>query len=574
MASVFRFGRFDLDSATGELRKDGRPLKLPPQPSKVLTLLVRRAGQIVPQDQIRREVWGEETFVDFEAGLHYCLTRIRNALGEKHGAPRFIETLPRRGYRFVAAVEEHREPKAIAVLPFANLNHDPAFDYFADGVSDALITELGTLAATRVISRQSTLRFRESARSLAEIARALDVDVVVEGSALRAGERARITAQLIQVNPERHLWAQAYECGLSDVLGVQRQVASAIAGHINRALFTGTPAPAIAQPRPEAYDAYLRGRFHEAAWTREGLTRGLEYFQRAIAVDPGFALPHAGMANAYALLAYWNHLPAAVALPAARAAASKALALDARLSDGHVALGRVVLWRDWDLDASERELSRAIELNPSNEQARMQRALDAASLRQDSETALSEVREALRLDPLSMVTGSLAAWVLFFLRQYPRAIDQSRTTLEIHPSSLQAHYVLGLAICMMGRPDLAVPVLERAVEISRVPLSFAYLALACAKAGDTGRASAVLQQLLAIPPEELVSARPLIVVYAALGEMDAAFDCLERAFDVRDTVLLSTLSVAVYDGLRLDPRYDPLAARVRTALGMVGAVRG
>jgi tetratricopeptide (TPR) repeat protein len=422
-----------------------------------------------------------------------------------------------------------------------------------------------------VISRQSTLQFRESAKGLAEIARVLDADVIVEGSALRAGDRVRITAQLIQVDPERHLWAQAYECGLSDVLAVQRQVASAIAEHVSRALFPGTPVPAPARPRPEAYDTYLRGRFHEAAWTREGLTRALEYFQRAIAVDPGFARPHAAMANTYALLAYWNHLPATAAFPAARAAASEALALDEQLSDAHLALGRVVLWQDWDLHRSEQELSRAIDLNPSNEQARMQRALDAANLRQDSDTALSEVREALRLDPLSVVTGSLAAWVLFFLRQYPHAIEQARATLEMHPSSLQAHYVLGLATSMMGRPDVAVAVLERAVGISPVALSSAYLAHACAKAGDTGRARAVLRQLLALPPEDLVSSKPLIVVFAALGEMDAAFDCLERAFDARDAVLLSILSVAAYDGLRRDPRYDRLTERVRTALGISAA---
>jgi TolB-like protein/Tfp pilus assembly protein PilF len=572
MASVFRFGRFDLDAATGELRKDGRVLKLPPQPSRVLVLLVRRAGQIVSQDEIRREVWGEDTFVDFEAGLHYCLTRIRNALGEKHTAPRFIETLPRRGYRFIAAVEEHREPGAIAVLPFANLNADPAFDYFADGVSDALITELGCVAATRVISRQSTLQFRGSARSVAEIARALDVDVIVEGSALHAGDRVRVTAQLIQVDPERHLWAQAYDCRLADILALQREVASAIAGQINRALAGGTPVPAARQTRPEAYEAYLRGRFHEAAWTREGLARAVEYYQRAVDLEPQFALPHAGLANAYALLAYWNHLPSVEALPKAKAAALKALALDERLSAAHAALGRIVLWQDWDAEQSEREIARAIELNPSDEQARMQRALDAASLRQDDALALSEMREALRLDPLSVATGSLAAWVLFFLRQYPRAIQQAHATLEMHPLSLQAFYVLGLATCMMGRPDLAIPALERAVQISPVPLSSAYLAFACARAGDKPRARALLDQLLALPPDQLVSTKPLVIVYTALGEMDQAFECLERGFEARDTVLFSVLSIAVYDGLRPDSRFDPLVARVRATAGIAAPV--
>ncbi len=568
MATLLRFGRFDLDSATGELRKDGRPLKLPPQPSKVLTLLVRRAGQIVPQDEIRREVWGEATFVDFEAGLHYCLSRIRNVLGEKHGVLRFIETLPRRGYRFIAEVREERVPEGVAVLPFANLNQDPAFDFFADGVSDALITELGALCAARVISRQSTLQFRGSTSRIADIGRALDVDIVVEGSVLRAGERVRITAQLIQVKPERHLWAQAYECPMSNILRLQREVATAIAGQINRTLFGDVPVRGAGQARPDAYEEYLRGRFHEAAWTRDGLEKAVEHFERAIAVDPGFALPHAGLANSYALLAYWNHLPAGHALPKARAAALNALALDEHLSEAHAALARIALWQDWDCPTSERETARAIELNRSNEQAHMQRALDAANLHQDCDVALAEMREALRLDPVSVMTGSIAAWVLFFLRRYPQAIQQAHAALEMHPLSLQAFYVLGLSTCMMGRPDLGIRSLERAVEISQVPLSSAYLAHVCARAGDTGRAREILQQLSALSDRELVSLKPLVVVHAGLGEMDAAFECLERAFEARDTVLLSLLSVAVYDPLRLDARFEPLVARVRRVAGL------
>jgi len=569
MATVFRFGRFELDPATGDLRKDGRPLKLPPQPSRVLALLVSRAGQVVSREEIRHEVWGEGTFVDFEAGLHYCLSRIRNVLGERARAPRFIETLPKRGYRFVATVAKCREARAVAVLPFSNLNRDPAFDYFADGLSDALITELGSLGGMRVISRQSTLRFKASTVGLAQIARAVGADVVVEGAALHGGDRVRITAQLIEVEPERHLWAQAFECALSDILVLQRRIASEIAVRVNRTLLGQERTTAVPQLRPDAHEEYLKGRFHEAAWTRDGFAKAVQCYQRAVDLDPTFALPYAGLASSYELLGYWNHLPASEAYVKARAAARQALALDEHLSEAHAALSWVLLWQDWDLAASERELARAIELNPSNERARLQHALDTATLRQDRDLALSEMREALRLDPLSAATGFGAAWVLFFIREHERAIAQATATLEMHPNSLQALYVLGLANCMLGRPDEAIPALERAVEISPVPLSFAYLAHVCARAGQTGRARGILDRLLMLSSKELVSLKPLVVIHAALLDMDRAFECLERAFEARDSVLLSLPAVAVYDPLRPDPRFGPLVSRVRAALGMV-----
>lgn len=543
-------------------------MKLPPQPSRVLALLIERSGQIVSREEIRRCVWGDETFVDFEAGLHYCLTRIRNALGDNARAPRYIETLPKRGYRFVAPVTEQREASALAVLPFANLNHDPSFDYFADGVTDVLITELGSLGQLRVISRQSTLRFRGCTTPIEEIARMLGVHLVVEGAVLRDGERVRVTAQLVQAAPEHHLWARSYDCAASDVLGLQRQLASSIVAEVNRAIRGETHEPGACAPRARAHEEYLKGRFCGAAWTGDGLTGAVRHFQRAVELDPAFALAHAGLAHSYALLGYWNHLPPGEALALAKAAALQALALDDTLSEAHAALSWVLLWQDWDVAGSQREQARAIALNPSNETVRIQHALDAAGMLQEREIALAEMETALRLDPLSAFTGSAAAWILFFVREYERAVRQATATLEMHPMALHSCYVLGLAEMMLARPDAAIQALERAVEISPVPLSFAYLGRALAAAGRPERARMFLHRLLVLPPGELTSTRPLVILYAALREMDLAFQCLEQAFEARDSLLLALHAVAIYDPLREDPRFLPFIGRVREAMGM------
>ena len=464
-------------------------------------------------------------------------------------------------------------PRRSPVFPFANLNQDPAFDYFADGVTDVLITQLGSIGTMRVISRQSTLQFRSTSGTIESIARMLGVDVLVEGSVLRHADRVRVTAQLLQAEPERHLWAHAYECALADVLAAQQQLASAIATQVNQTLRADTVARLPSSSSPGAHEAYLKGRFHAAAWSRDGFEKGIWLFQQAVTLDPGFALAYAGLAHAYTLAGYWNHLPAADAYASARRAAVRALELDATLSDAHAALSWVVLWQDWNLESSERERVRAIELNPSNETARMQHALDAATIRQDCTVALTEMREALRLDPLSVMTGAAAAWVLFFVRRFNEAAEQARATLDMHPTSLQSWYVLGLARCVLGRLDEAVAALERAVEISSVPLSLAYLGWVCAAAGQTDRARAVLQRLIADDASDLISPKPLVILHAALGDMDSAFSCLERAFEIRDTMLFSLPAVAVYDPLRSDPRFDRLVARVRRRLGLAAAGR-
>lgn len=291
--AVWRFGCFELNRETGELRKSGAAARLPLQPARVLGLLVEHAGQLVTREEVRREIWGE-TVVDYDRGLNFCLNRIRAVLGDDPRSPRYIETLARRGYRFIAAVESvPTTPPTLVVLPFENLGRDPEQEFWGDAVADALTTELGSLSSLRVISRQSVLHLKGTRKTAPEIARELKADAVIEGTVLQAGNRIRIAAQLVQVSPEQHLWADTYDCELSDILAIQGQVAQAIAKAVQLAL---TPIEAARLDRnrpvdPEAHLAYLKGRHHMGRWSRESFEYALEYFQLALQKDPSQPWP-------------------------------------------------------------------------------------------------------------------------------------------------------------------------------------------------------------------------------------------------------------------------------------------
>jgi TolB-like protein len=289
---VWRFGSFELNQETGELRKAGTEVRLALQAARILGLLVANAGKLVTREEIRHRIWGEAA-VDFDAGLNFCLNRIRAALEDDVRSPCYIQTLPRRGYRFIAPVEPVlTSPPLLAVLPFDNLSGDPEQEFIVDAVSDALITELGGLSALRVISRQTVLHFKGSQKTIPEIGRELRADAIVEGSVWRDGSRIRITAQLIQVSPEQHLWAKRYDCDLADFITLQGQIAQAIAGAIRLAATPGELAR-LARPRPvdsEAHLAYLRGRHHMSRWSRESFEKALDYFELAFNNDPRQAL--------------------------------------------------------------------------------------------------------------------------------------------------------------------------------------------------------------------------------------------------------------------------------------------
>jgi TolB-like protein len=573
MAAIFgrvSFGAFELDLETGELRKSGRILKVQPQPAEVLCLLAGEPGRVVSREEIRQRLWGEATFVDYEAGVDYCVSRIRSALCDKAQSPRYIETIPRRGYRFIAPVRRHRpfrEP-TLAVLPFANLNGDPARDYFADGATDALITELARIPAVRVISRQSVLHVKGSNRRLDQIARDLNVDGVVEGSALHEGDRVRLTAQLVLMEPERHVWAQTYECSMSALLTTQRDAARAIAASVAAALrSTGdaAPAPVAARPAPpELVETYLKARAELGRMSAEGIGKALEHLREIAVKAPDFAPGLAQYALCLGSLGYWGHAPIRETYPAAKQMALSALAMDESLGMAHLVLGMGWVQDREDLATPEREFRRAIELGPSDSDAHLLYAIFLSHVNRFPE-AIAEIQYALKLDPASMLPNTAAGWIYLGAGRERKAEAQARQTIESFPDSLHAYFVLGWAAWRQGRTVEAVAAFEKAAGLSREAFSLAFLGHVYGQLGRMEEARRLLHEL-----EQLLAggqAPPIafVIVHAGLGDADAAFEWLETACRLGDDKLAWLTILPAFDCLRGDPRYAAVIERAGLA---------
>lgn len=561
------FGDFDLDLATAELRKSDTVLKLEPQPASLLCLLVSEAGKLVSRDDIRLRLWGDSTFVNFDVGVDYCVNRIRSVLCDHARAPRYIETLRGRGYRFIAPVRRERpfaEP-TLAVLPFANLNGDPAREYFADGVTDALITELARIPTVRVISRQSVLHLKGSSRKLDEIARALAVDAVVEGAALHEGNRVRLTAQLILLEPERHAWAQSYECDMSAVLATQREVARTIAECIASALtptaIARAPAAAARSVAPELVEAYLKARVDFDKMSAEGLGKALDYFREITLNAPDFALGLAGHAACLFCLGFWGHAPAVEVYPAAKQIALQALAIDDTLGVAHLTLAWMNLLLDWDVPAATREVLRAIELSPSDADAHAFHSTLLCFVGRNSD-AIAEVQYALKLNPGSLLPNQYAAWMFSHMGLHARAETQARRTIGRFPDSLQPYVVLGWSSWHQGRAGEAVAAFEKAVSHSREPFALAYLGHVYARLGRKDNAARLLQELDQLRARGHAPPIAFAVIHAGLGEIDAAFACLETAYRLRDGYLFWLPGAPGLDPLHSDPRFADLVHRV------------
>ncbi len=564
------FGAFELDMETGELYKAGRVLKLRPQPTRVLCLLVSRAGKPVERQEIRGLLWGDSTFVDYDVGVDYCVYRIRSALGDDARAPRYVETLPGRGYRFIAPVERERtfaEP-ALAVLPFANLNRDPAKDYFADGVTDALITELARIPAVRVISRQSVLHLKGSCRKLDEIARDLGVDGVVEGAVLHEGHRARLTAQLILTEPERHAWAHSYDCDMSAVLTTEREVARAIAGCVVAALRPASPVippePAAQAVAPEIAEAYLRARSEFEKMSAEGIGKALQSFREMTLKAPDFALGLVWHAACLFMLGYWGHAPISEVYPGAKRMALQALAIDDSLGRGHLVLAWMNLLLDWDLDGALREARRAIELSPSDTDGHSFYSTLLSFVGQKAE-AVGEVQYMLKLNPAALLPNQYAAWMFSHVGQHVRAEAQARRTIELFPDSLQPYFVLGWSLWYQGRAEEAVAALETALGHSREALSLAYLGHVYGRLGRTDEARRLYRELEQLRAQGQAPPIAFAVMHAGLGEIDAAFDWLETAYRLRDGHLFWVPGAPGLDPLHADARFADLVRRVGVA---------
>jgi TolB-like protein/DNA-binding winged helix-turn-helix (wHTH) protein/Tfp pilus assembly protein PilF len=644
-----RFGIYEVDLRTNELRKQGRKIKLQEQPCRILAILLEQRGEVVTREELRKRLWSDDTFVDFDHSLNTAIMRLREALSDSSDNPVFIETLPRHGYRFIAPVEEVAAPeqekhyesalvatpdsqpavgeadtvsplpleqliprprskqiglrrmlalasllglvilvafgfmlrnimegtaanvhpteiKSMVVLPFENLSGDKDQQYFTDGMTDELIAHLAKIRSLRVISRTSSMEYKDTHKSLSQIARDLKVDAVVEGTVLRSGNRVRITAELVQVATDRHLWAETYESQLGDVLALQSQVASAIVNEI-RINLTPEEQQRLASTRPvsaASYEDYLKGRYYWNKRSEEGLTKAIEYFQLATDKDPQYALAYAGLADCYSIIgsAIVGTVPSKDVAAKAKEAALKALELDNTLAEAQTSLATVRFNYDWDWAAAAAGFQRSIELNPSYATAYQRYSLYLIAMGRAQES-LTQMNRARDLDPLSISMNFSLGWRLYMAHQYDQAIEQLHNTLEMDPNFALPRMVLGQAYEQKRAYQQAIAELQKAASISHdSPQILGALGHAYGASGNRSDAEKVLGQLMEQSKKQYVSPFYVALVYAGLGENDQALDWLEKAYGDRSNAIVFAKVDPQLDSLRSTPRFQSLLHRL------------
>jgi len=613
LPTTYRIGEFHLDPESGELRRNGRSVRLQPQPLQVLLELLRHPGQIVTREDFQASVWPANTYVEFDDGLNHAIRRLRSALGDTAQVSRYIETIPRRGYRLMVPVEKP-EPAAppvpespvrrrtawlvgllvvisalvvglvwrhwrqeqidmpkissLAVLPLANLSGNPDEEYFADGMTEALVTELGKVRGLRVISRQSVLQFKGTTKPVQQIARELHVDAVLEGSALRAGGHVRITAQLVQANPERHLWSESYERDLRDVLGLQDEVARTIV----RQMQIKVPPSELARlttsrpVNPVAYEAFLKGSYHRSRRTPDDIAHSLEYFRRATEIDPTSGAAWDALAEAYILSTNYRVLTFDKAFPQAELAARKAFELDDTDSEALDLLAVIQLRWEWDWVGAERELKRAQELDPNNADPHYDYAtILCAELRLDE--CIAQYKRALELVPASLIANANLAELLTYrdiIRggTYDESIEQSRRTIELDSNFAVAHANLGNAY--LHKKMYKEAAAEFSICTERGVCDY-QLGLLSALTGKRTAARKELRRLQEISRNRQTEAYGLWLIAAALGDKDEAFRWLDKSYQQRDFSLLFIRYCTVDPAckqLSSDPRFQAVVRRM------------
>jgi len=560
-----KFGVFEADLAARELRKNGIKIRLQEQPFQVLALLLENRGEVTTREELRQKLWPADTFVDFDNGLNTAINKIREALCDSAESPRYVETLPRRGYRFIGQSEQASgKIQSLVVLPLENLSRDPEQEYFADGLTEALITNLAKISALRVVSRTTAMQYKGARKTVPEIVRELGVDAIVEGTVQRFGERACVSAQLVQASTDTHLWAESYERDLRDMMTLQAELARAIASEIQVKL---TPQEQmqlarVRQVDPEAYDCYLKGRYHWNKRTLEGLTKAMEHFQEAIERDPTYAGAHAGLADSASRLGWWIDLAPEEGCLRGKAAALKAIELDKTLAEGHAALWFPLLSFDYNISAAEEAVERAIELDPQSAFALQGRAC-CLMARGRTEESFAEALRAARLEPFTMVLLWNAALFGYIARQYDEAIELCQKGLELDPKFAPFHWTLGLVYVQRQSYGQAVEHMEEAVRLShRLSYFLGGLGYVYGAVGRREDALRIVGELGERCRQRHVSPYWTAMIYAALDDKDATLLWLERGREDHAPWMIYLKSPPWFDNLRSDSRYYRLLQRM------------
>lgn len=570
---LIRFGLFEVDTRSGELRRQGSKVNLQEQPFQALVLLLERRGEVVTREELNKRLWPEDTFVDFERGLNKAINKLRAALRDDPEKPCFIETLPQHGYRFIAPVENppsvrdrfraQHPPQidSLAVLPLENLSGDPAQEYFSDGLTEELICAVARIASLRVISRTSVMSYKGARKSLPVIAKELRVDAIVEGTIARSDQKVRITAQLIYAPDDRHLWSGRYERELHDVLQLQAEIAEDIASQIHKLVDPGQhPSVPARKVHPQAYEACLKGIFLRDKMTPADLAKSTAHFTQAINLDPGYAQAYANLSQAQFYLGLFGMEPASELFPKAKASAVKALELDETVAAAHNALAAVHILYEWDWAGAEAECLRALQLSPNDSVTHVHLA-DYMSIQERHDEAIAEYKLALELDPVSCIYIGFFGLILYRARRFDEAIAQCQKALEINPNYANALWFLALSLEQKGQLAESIEKFEKAFSLGAGPPCRALLGRVYALAGERAKAESILEELKTLSHQQYISPFDIAVVYAGLGDLTSTFQLLEQAYQQRVFRIIE-LTFPMFDNLRPDPRWQDLVRRI------------
>jgi len=615
---VVRFGNFEVDLQAGELRQKGLTVRIQEQPFRVLAALLERPGEIVTREQLRERLWPSDTFVDFEHSLNAAVKKLRQALHDDADSPRFIGTIPKHGYRFIAplassgAVERpealpratrwsHRwliaasviaivvsaallvlrfraatSKKAIhsiVVLPFLNLSSDPEQEYFSDGMTEELISELGSLQPDRlgVIARTSAMKYKGTRVGVDQIGKDLGVDYVLEGSVRKENDEMRVTAQLIRVSDQKHVWARNYERTHGGILAMQQEVANAIASEIQIEL-TPQYHQRVADLQftdPRARDAYVRGRFFWNKRTDADLTTAIHYFEEVLQYEPRYALAYSGLADTYFYRSYaWGSLQPREGMPKAKAAAAKALELDPNSAEAHTSMAIVNLFYDWDWPGAEAEFKRAIELNPNYPTAHHGYAVMLMIVYGRMDDAIAEANRALELDPLSIPLNNIVALILMHAGRNDEAIERCKKLHELNPKMAEPYGYMSVAYEAKGSFNEAVEASLKMHELQGASVrDLERLRQAYATGGIAGfhrtDAEMILERAKNQPPRTVLERLSVAGAYVELEDNAAALDILEKLCDERSGMAVWTkIDRQRSPKLTADPRFQALLRRI------------
>lgn len=590
MAARIHFGCFEADMASGQLYRRGVKIGVREKSFQVLARLLEHPGEVVSREELHRRLWPEEVFVDYDNNLNVAVARLREALGDSPEHPRFIETLPKRGYRFLANISEsdlHKDPvherKAkLVVLPFANLTGDPDQEYLSDGITDEIITQLASLAPEHlaVIARTTAMHFKGTQKDVAQIGRKLGVEYVLEGSLSGNDGRMGISVQLIRVKDQMHAFARKYEGELHEILSMKVGLADSVAAHIPatagkvRAAFPGGFADAEHREHIVAYNEYLKGRYLFERATPAAAATAKECFESAIKRDPGFAPAHMALASLYSLSGYLGFTRPKDAYAMGIEYATRAVEIDDSLAEAHAVLAEYHKQLNYNWPAAEREMARAVQISPASPFVRFRNAAVVLMPQNRMDEAVAEIEGALELDPLAGLTRAWLGILMLLVRDYDRAIDEARDLLRLEPASCWPHFVIGIANrqkyadeMSAGHPRLdfaANAIAEHLKAVELYPGSdffVGWLGLALGVCGKKSEARALLARLR--ESDRYVLPTSYAHIYLGLGEIDNAFEWFDRAVEERDQMMMPILSYAHYDPIREDSRFAALLRRMK-----------